>query len=134
MDKHRVLLVCMQPLLSEGLRCIFRELEDVQLNCLEGADLPAIEAGLESFQPHIILLAGEQEDEAATHLISSMLKYCADIPVVWIELEKNILRIYTSRLLPASSTGLIEAIRENDFRQLKPAANRRKTQSKTQRR
>ncbi len=113
MEKRAVLLVGMLPLLGEGLQRIFQQMEDIDLVCLESAQMPQIEDCLSNFHPQMVVLAGEKEDDAATHLISYLLKRCEDIPIVWIELETNALRLYTAHRLPASSQDLIAMIRKN---------------------
>ncbi len=109
-----MLLIQMQPLLSEGLRLIFLEQEDIDLVCLTYADLEKMDDWPHHLHADIILLAGEKEDEQATHLILDMLQQYEDIPIVWIELETNVFRIYTSRSLTATSSSLIQAIRASN--------------------
>jgi chemotaxis response regulator CheB len=113
MEKRHVLLVQMQPLLGEGLQRIFQKVEDVELVCVPCTDLQTIDSCLNEFRPDVVLLAGEKEDDYATLLISKMLKHFEDIPIVWIELESNVLHLYTSHSLTANSAELINAIREN---------------------
>lgn len=114
MEKHQVLLICTQSLFYEGLQRIFQKLEDVDLVSLDCMDLQTIDACLKDLHPAMILLAGEKEDDRATHLISYLLKQYEDIPVVWAELEKTSLRLYTSRSLSANSSELINAMREHN--------------------
>lgn len=115
MEKRRVLLVCLHPLLCDGLQRIITKLDDMDVRRLEKPDIQAVCACLENFRPDIILLAGEKEDDDATHFILAILKWCADVPVIWVELEANVVRLYTSHVLPANSADLIQAIRhEND--------------------
>ncbi len=102
----------MQPLLSEGLRLIFLAQEDVDLVCLTYPDLAKIDDWPHHLHADMVLLAGEKEDERAAHLILDMLQQYEDIPIVWIELETNVFRVYTSRSLTATSAALIQAIRE----------------------
>ncbi len=112
MEKHPVLLVCLLPLLCEGLQRILEPLEDVECLCLPGADLLALESSLKTFQPEMVLVAGENENDASTHLIADLLKRFPDVPVVWVDLTTNVLRMYTSHTLPANSAALIDAIRQ----------------------
>ncbi len=51
MDKHQVLLVCLQPLLCEGLQRMLEPLEDIRYVCLEGPDLGVLDSDLKAFQP-----------------------------------------------------------------------------------
>lgn len=110
MKKRQVLLISMQPLLGEGLQRIFQKLEDVELVCLDCQDLPTVDSCLKDLHPTMVLLAGEREDDYAMHLISDLLKHYEDIPVMWVDLETALLRIYTSRTLSANSSGLIDAL------------------------
>ena len=114
MKKRQVLLIQMQPLLGEGLQRIFQKLEDVDLVCLPCPDLDKIDVCVKNLHPDMVLLAGEKEDDRATRLILNMLKQYEDIPIVWVELETNVLRLYTSHSLTATSAELINTIREND--------------------
>lgn len=111
MKKRQVLLIRLQPLLGEGLQRIFQALEDIDLVSLDGKDIQSIDACLKDLHPAMVLLAGEKEDDQATHLISHLLKQYEDIPVVWVELETTHLRLYTARTLTANSYELINAIR-----------------------
>jgi hypothetical protein len=133
MEKRQVLLIQMHPLLGEGLRRIFEKLDDVQLVNLDCADLPVSDARLKGVYPVMVLLAGEKEDDRATHLISSMLRLYEDIPIVWVELETNILRLYTSHSLSANSAELINAIREHDANPIEIIPLEKKTRSGTRR-
>jgi len=102
----------MLPLLSEGLHRILDKQEDLDLVSLECIDAGSLQACSESTHPDVIVIAGEREDDAATHLISNLLNCWTDTPIVWIELETNVIRKYTSHTLPANSTELIETIRQ----------------------
>lgn len=132
MEKRQVLLIHMLPLFGEGLRRIFQRMDDVELVSLECVELPEIEACLQDFHPQMVVLAGEKETDRATHLISWMLKKYEGIPIVWVELESNILRLYTSRTMTANSTALINAIRENDPGEMEiyPLENKTRTGSR----
>lgn len=116
--KHLVILIPLQPLLGEGLQRIFQNLEDVELISLPCAELQTIDACLSQIRPDMVLLAGEKEDDTAILLISKILKHYEDIPVVWVGLESNSLRLYTAHSATASSSELIRAIRENDVHKM----------------
>ncbi len=118
MNRRQILLIQMHPLLSEGLRYIFMEQEDVDLACLTYPDLEKIDDWQHHLHADIILLAGEREDERAARLILDLLQNYDDIPIVWIELETNVFRVYTSRSLTATSASLIQAIRESNARRV----------------
>lgn len=111
MEKRQVLLICLQPLFSEGLQRIFQSLEDVDLVQLPCADLHALEGLLQNGEPDIIVVAGDLEDEQVHHLISILLNRCKEVPVIWTGLEDSDLHIFSSHTLPANRAGLTDVIR-----------------------
>lgn len=111
MEKRQVLLICLQPLLSEGLQRIFQSLEDVDLVQLPCTDLHALESLLQFGEPDVIVVAGDLEDEQVQHLIPMLLSRCNEVPVIWTGLEDSELHIYSSQTLPANREGLTDIIR-----------------------
>lgn len=111
MEKRRVLLLCVQPLLGEGLEHILSRLEDVELIGPWVLDSRVL-SRLSDEAPDIVLIA-EQEGkrEGVASLTAQILERYPDLPVVRIGLEQNTVRVYTSHTLPARSADLIEAIR-----------------------
>ena len=107
MDKRRVLLVCAQPLLGEGLEHILRGLEDVELIGPWGLDSGAL-SRLPQAEPDIVLIA---DGEGVVSLIAHILERYPNLPVLHIGLEQNAVRMYTSRRLPTRSADLIGVIR-----------------------
>ncbi len=122
----------MQPLLSDGLRHIFMEQEDVDLVCLTYPGPEKIDDFKHHLHPDMVLLAGEKEDEQAARLILEMLQQYQEIPIVLIELETNILHLYTSRSLTATSADLLNAFREHFVRRtdINPAEEKSKSESR----
>lgn len=112
MKNQRVLLICLQPLLSEGLERIFQQLDNVELIRQPSADFDMLEHLLEEHNPHMVVIAGQDEDDFADHLIASLLKHCQKTPIVWIGIEKNVMRVYSAQTMPASSNQLIAAIHQ----------------------
>jgi DNA-binding NarL/FixJ family response regulator len=111
-EKRRVLLLWVQPLLGEGLEHILRGLEDVKLIGPWVMDSQVL-SRLSEAAPDIVLVAegAGREGESVTSLFAQLLERYPDLPVVRISLEQNAVRVYTSRTLPARSADLIEAIR-----------------------
>ena len=116
MEKRRVLLLCAQPLLGEGLETILRKLEDVEL-IGPWAPTAQVLAHLSSQTPDVVLVAAEAEHEEMAALTTQILKQFPDLPIVQIGLQENAVRLYTSQTLPARSADLIEAIRSLPIRQ-----------------
>ena len=111
MKKKRVLLVCAQPLLCEGLEAILGRLEDVELIGPWVLDAQIL-ARLFQEGPDIVVIAGEGGDGSGPQLATQCLERCPDVPVIRIELAQIAVRLYTSRTLPAHSVDLIETIRQ----------------------
>ena len=112
METRQVLLICLQPLLGEGLQRIFQRLDDIELVQLACTDLLAVEQVLALGQPDVVVIAGELGEEPADHLLSMLLSRCIEIPVIWVNLEDSQLHVYSSRTLPANSAGLVNTIRQ----------------------
>jgi hypothetical protein len=114
MEKRQVLLMSMQPLLGEGLQRIFQRLEEVELVYLDCWDIKTVDTSLKGISPMMIVLAGEKEDDQSTHLISYLLTHYEHIPVMWVDLETAVLRVFTARTMNANCSELIHAIMAQD--------------------
>ena len=114
MNKYQVLLIQRAPLLGDGLRRIFQARDDIELVMLDGNDPTQMVGSLEHVRADMIILAGEKEDDAAVHLISDLLKQYDEVPVVWVDLETNILRVYRSHILGANIRELLNTIRAGE--------------------
>jgi DNA-binding NarL/FixJ family response regulator len=124
-DKRRVLLLCAslegthpQLLLGEALENILSKVEDVELVGTWALDDQAL-ARLAQDLPDILLIAEEEAGESVTSLTAQVLEHYPDLPVVRVGLMQNVVRLYTSRTLPARSADLIEAIRDLPVHQRK---------------
>ncbi|MCC6166934.1 MAG: response regulator transcription factor [Caldilineaceae bacterium] len=105
--KRRVVLLSAQPLLSAGLAAILCGLDDVDLIGPWPLDRQAL-ARLAEEAPDVVLVA---EGETPDVLSVQILEHYPDLPVVRIGLSQNVVRLYSSRTIPAHSTALIETIR-----------------------
>lgn len=114
MEKRQVLLMSMQPLLGEGLQRIFQRLEEVELVYLDCWDIKTVDTCLKGISPMMIVLAGENEDDQSTHLISYLLTHYEHIPIMWVDLESAVLRVFTARTMTANRSELIHAIMAQD--------------------
>lgn len=111
MEKRRVLLLCVQSLLSESLENVLEQVEDVELIGPWVLDQNAL-ARLSEGTPDIVLIAEEDgEGESVASLTAQILEQHPELPVVRVGLAQNVIRLYTSRTLPAHSADLIETIR-----------------------
>jgi hypothetical protein len=106
-----VLLLCVQSLLGESLENVLSQVEDVELMgpwVLDGKTL----ARLSQQMPDIVLIAEEDEAcESVAAFTTQILDQYPDLPVVRIGWEQNVIRLYTSHMLPARRAELIEIIR-----------------------
>jgi chemotaxis response regulator CheB len=129
MQKRLVILIPLQPLLSEGLQRIFQKLDDVELRSLPCDDIETLDSCLDQLRPDMVLLTANKEDDAITLLMSKILRHYEDIPIVWVDLESNNLRLYTSHTLTANSAALLQAIREIDVNktEIYPIENQKKS-------
>ena len=110
-EKRRVLLLCTQPLLGDGLQAILGGLEDVELIGPLVLDAQALDRVAEN-KPDVMLIAEEGgESLSATSLTARILEHYPDVPVIRVGLRQDTIRLHTSRTLPARSADLIEAIR-----------------------
>ncbi len=109
--KRRVLLLCTQPLLGEGLHVILGRLQDIELIGPLTLD-EQIASSVPTHHPDVIVVADNgAESTNAAHLATHLLESFPDIPVIQVGLEQNLIRLFTSKTLPARSADLIETIR-----------------------
>lgn len=115
MEKRRVALLCSQHLLGESLEHVLRNIEDVELIGSWPYDAEVLPQLTD--HPIDLLMIAEEEipSQQAAHLIAQIFEAYPNLPVINVTLEQNVLRIYTSRTLPARSADLIDAIRQLPF-------------------
>lgn len=112
METRRVLLLSVQPLLSESLATVLHQIEEIELlGPLAIGDNTVHVLAQET--PDIVLIA-EREDqhEEAIHLAGQILEMYPELPVLQVGLNQNLIRIYNSQILPAHSAHLINLISE----------------------
>lgn len=117
MESRRVLLLSVQPLLSESLAQVLGRVEAVDLigpYVLKDYTLTQ----LADEKPDMVLIA-EQEDEREeeTRFVARILEYYPDLPVIQVGLNSSVIRVYTSHTLPARSADLIDTIHSLPSRQ-----------------
>jgi chemotaxis response regulator CheB len=111
MSKRRVLLLSEQDLLGESLEHLLSSLPEVELVGSRNLDDVTLE-GLSACAPDLLLIAREEPtDKHLASLTAQVLEIYPNLPIIRLELEHNVLRIYTSQTLPARTADLVEAIR-----------------------
>lgn len=110
MQPRRVLLLSVQPLLSESLASILSSVKDIVLIGPRATDAAAL-ASLTDEAPDVVLIA-EQEDqhEEAVSFMAQILEQYPELPVIHVGLSQNLIRLYSSQSMPARSADLIGAI------------------------
>lgn len=111
MPKHRVLLVCSQHLFGESLETILRAAEDVEL--IGPWDLGEdVCQRIAEVHPSAVIVANEnpQNDEIA-YLTSTIIEQYPELSVIRAGLTENVVRVFSTHLLPARGTDLLETIR-----------------------
>lgn len=110
MGKIRVLLLVVQPLLGESLENILQKLDDVDL-IIQPVETDHLFNGWIENKLDIVLVAEEASPYARTSITTRVLEQYPDLPVLRVGLEQNLLRIFTSRTLPARSAELLDILR-----------------------
>ena len=111
MYRRRILVLSRQTLLGESLERILGEIEDVEVIgswLLDDSTLPE----LPSPSPDLLLIADDEVNAGGvTGLALHFMEMYPNLPVIRVELDRNILQVFTSQMLPARVADLIDAIR-----------------------
>jgi DNA-binding NarL/FixJ family response regulator len=111
MYRRRILVLSRQTLLGESLERILGEMEDVEVVgswLLDDSALP----DLPSPTPDLLLIADDEVNAGGvTGLALHFMELYPNLPVIRVELDRNILQVFTSQMLPARVADLIDAIR-----------------------
>lgn len=111
MPKQRVLLVCSQHLFGESMETILRAEADVELigpwDLGEDVCSRITEAG-----PSAVLIVSEDsQSEASARLTSDIMEEHPKLPIIRARLTENVVRVYSTHILPARGADLLETIR-----------------------
>jgi len=111
MKTRHVLLLGEKHLLGESLENLLRGFSDIQLSGPESLSSDYC-ARITDIKPDAVLIAemGNQNEKVAT-IAAKILDLYPNIPVIHSTLSRNIVRVYSSHELPASTADLIDAIR-----------------------
>ena len=108
MSQQCVLLVGRPGLLVQGIHEILKRQGEIEV--LGPYPMTAnVVAFVESACPDAIVIAGEGPTDIA--LVAHILRTCPGLPIVRVGLQDNLVRVYTSQRLAATSTSLLDAIR-----------------------
>lgn len=110
MRRKRVILLCGQNLLGESLEHILANARDVELiGTWNFADVTVPHLA-EKTPDLLVMTDGEFPMEQSTVLTAKILEFLPDLPIIRVALEQNVFRVYTSRILPARQTDLLDVI------------------------
>ncbi len=111
MEKRRVLLVCSQDLFGEGVERVLSLAQDIEL--IGPCDLAECDSTrILQAHPNVVVIADEMpQSEAITHLMTTVIEQCPDVPLIWAGLTENVVRVFCTHLLPARGSALLESIR-----------------------
>ena len=122
MLKRRVLLLRAPSLLAEGIERLLRQMEDVELIGPWDLNTELVSRFPEA-TPDIVLMVEEgTHTEVTGALINQILEQHPELPVVYVGMQQNTIRLYTSRALPARATELVDLIRSLPLHQLQDTA------------
>lgn len=112
--RRRVLLLCTEPLLGDGLTAILRELEDVELVGPVVLDDRAVRR-TRRLDPDVVLIA-EAGGAASAPGLAELLGQWPEIPVIRVGLREDTIHLSTAWTLPAQGRELVAAIRRLPLR------------------
>lgn len=112
MTTHRVLLVCSQHLFGAGMEGILRAAEaDVELIGPWGLGEEVCSRITEA-SPNVVLIVDEDsQSEVSASLTSTIMEAYPKLPIMRGGMTENVVRVYSTHILPARGTDLIETIR-----------------------
>ena len=112
MDKRKVVLICEEHLLGEGLAHLLKEVDDVQIAGCWTFSEPVLKR-LADCKPDLLLLIAEENlpGDLAVCLTGQILEAYPNLPVIRVSLEDNAFQVYTTQRLPAQSAQLLKVIR-----------------------
>ena len=110
MDRQRVLILYIQPLLGEGIQIILRDEPTVEVLGMEPLTPESLDI-VAALHPDVVITAEGVYSSQATRLIGQLLQIHAEVPLIRVGLEENRVQIHHSCQLPASVRGLKDALR-----------------------
>lgn len=111
MSKHRVLLACSEHLFGESVETILRAEGDMELiGPWSFGD--EICQRIPGASPNVVLIVDvDSQSEAGANLAAAIMEKFPSLPIIRMGLTENMVRVYSTNILPARRTDLIETIR-----------------------
>lgn len=111
MQKRRVLLICSEGLFGEGMETVLRAAEDVELigpcTLKDGVGNQIAE-----MHPNVVFIADEDfQSDAVSQLTKAIIEQSPELSVICAGLTENVVRVFSTYLLPARGIDVLETIR-----------------------
>ncbi len=106
--KLQVLIVCIQPLLCEGIVNLLAGNEEIEM--VGPVELDQALAMMEQRNVDVLILAGERATPQQNVEFSELLDRIPRVPVIQAKLSERTLRLYMVQEVPASKDGLFHAL------------------------
>ncbi len=105
------MLVCSRHLFGESIENLLRGADEVEL--IGPWDLNEdVCARIGEFRPNVIVIADKDtRGEESARLITAIVEQYPELPVIRANLDENVVRVFSTRLLPARGADLLETIR-----------------------
>ena len=112
MQKRRVLLICSEGLFGEGMERVLRAAEDVEL--IGPCSLKdGIGSQIAELHPNVVFIADEDsQSEAVSHITNAIIEQSPELSVICAGLTENVVRVFSTYLLPARGIDVLETIRD----------------------
>lgn len=111
MPTRRVLLVCSQDLFGESLETILRAAGDVELIGPWDMDRSVCQR-ISEVRPDAVIVADDNPQNTDTaFLTSAIVEQYPELSVIRAGLTENVVRVFSTHLVPARGSDLIETIR-----------------------
>jgi DNA-binding NarL/FixJ family response regulator len=110
MERRRVALLCAQQLLGESLEHTLRKAGDVELLGPWALDEQALSHFSSGSADMVVIVEAEDMPQEAAQITAQILERFPSLPIIRVTLEQNVVRFYSTQVLPARSSDLIDLI------------------------
>jgi chemotaxis response regulator CheB len=111
MEKKRVLLVCSQDLFGESMEGLLRAHEELELIGPWEQETDVCAQVPEVCPDVVVIVEPDPEHERSAALTSAIMEGFPELPVIRAGLTENFFRLFSTHLLPARESDLVDAIR-----------------------